>query len=653
MTTHLERKPYLVDSVIGNSKFLASLTRTGRLVRLWWPNVGFPQHVDMIRTGIRMEGAQTSWFDSAEQEHGWQHEAAYVPRTNLFRVNAKHNQCPIEVEKVSFAVPGQDLLVFHYQFTNQSEQPATFHFVHYTSMTVSESPYYHTTQFDVEADALVHFRHRYFFMASSANVCTKFQAANAWDNANHGALDGSRIQMAPDGAMEWTFTDIAPGETVSLPVYITAGHTLDEAKSVMHQAKGRAVEAWTAETAQYWSDFLKSAKPCPMEDERITALYERSLLAMKLMTDEETGSIIAAPEFDEHFAQCGGYAYCWGRDAAFITTALDRAGLTDLSDRFYLWTLTAQDPDGAWQQRHYHDGALAPSWGIQLDEGASILWGMYQHLLFLSEQEQTRFLHQIWPAVEAGANFLTKQIDAETGLPRASRDLWEERDGQHTYSAAAVYAGLDAAASLAELAGNAELSNAWRNAAQGIAQSITDRCWNASQSVFYRGLKLEVNEAAYRQAQEQGIPTAIQAREKGYPVYQLEYDPIVDVSLLGISVPFGVVSASHPYAVQTADTIERALTSPSVGGIKRYENDQYIGGNPWILTTLWLAQYRVMNGQKEAAMELLQWAVDHQTEMGLLPEQVDRHTGDTAWVVPLTWSHAMFILAVHMLSETE
>jgi len=46
----------------------------------------------------------------------------------------------------------------------------------------------------------------------------------------------------------------------------------------------------------------------------------------------------------------------------------------------------------------------------------------------------------------------------------------------------------------------------------------------------------------------------------------------------------------------------------------------------------------------------MRWAIDRQTPFGLLPEQVDRNTGEPAWVVPLTWPHAMFILAVRMLA---
>jgi GH15 family glucan-1,4-alpha-glucosidase len=101
----------------------------------------------------------------------------------------------------------------------------------------------------------------------------------------------------------------------------------------------------------------------------------------------------------------------------------------------------------------------------------------------------------------------------------------------------------------------------------------------------------------------------------------------------------------------TAEAVEAALTSPVVGGIKRYEDDPYIGGNPWILTTLWLAQYRIAVGELEKAEQLLQWAVDHRTAMELLPEQVDKQTGETAWVVPLTWSHAMYVSTLFQFAE--
>ncbi|CAH0121726.1 hypothetical protein PAE9249_04259 [Paenibacillus sp. CECT 9249] len=653
MNTYLDKKPYLIDAVIGNSRFLASLTKTGRMVRLWWPHVDIAQHVETIRSGIRLDGVggKTSWFDG--EEDGWKHAARYVPQTNIFAVAANSDRCPISVETHYYVVPGQDIVVFDYRFTNRGTEPVRFSFVFYSSLMIGENPFYHTSRFDDENDAMVHFRHQVFFMASGANVCTKYQACDAWDNAQNGALNGNNIQMAPDGAMEWEFAELAPGQTVTMPVYLTAGSSLAAAAAALQHAKSRTADQWAEQTAAYWKRFLQSAKPCPLPGVEINDLYERSLLAMKLMADEQSGSIIAAPEFDEHFSRCGGYAFCWGRDAAFITTALDKAGLTDLSTRFYDWALTAQDPDGSWQQRHYHDGSLAPSWGLQIDEGGSILWGMFEHYRALPERERDSFARKVWSAIKAGAQFLAEFIDEETGLPKPSNDLWEEREAEHTYSAAAVYAGLRAASRFAELMEEEELGAQWRASAGRISESIVRSCWNDDKGIFYRGVKRKISREQYEEALSRNVPVSLAEDGKGYPICRLQYDDVVDVSLLGVSMPFAVISPDHPYAVRTADTIEQSLTVSGVGGIRRYEDDVYIGGNPWILTTLWLAQYRAVNGQTAEARALLQWAIDHRTEMGLLPEQVDRETGETAWVVPLTWSHAMFILTVHLLAEQE
>ncbi|MFD0697398.1 glycoside hydrolase family 15 protein [Paenibacillus sp. GCM10027628] len=646
---HSDKKPYLIDAIAGNSRFLASLGRTGRLFRLWWPHIDYPQHVDEIRTGLFIDGMteKTSWFDSAED--GWKHEAGYVARTNIFRVQAESAELPVAVESFDYAVPQEDIYVRQYRFTNRGAVPVSFQFIYFSSFRSMETDYYHTTQFDEPLDALTHMRHAYIFSLSSSNVCTKYQAGHAWEAAQTGRLNGNEIDMTPDGALSWRFADLEPGQTVEVPVYIAAGSTRQEAADTLLRAKSQPISHWYNLTNAYWQQFLADAVPAPdTSNDDIRELYERSLLTMKLMSDEQSGSVVAAPEFDEGFTRCGGYAYCWGRDAAFITTAFDRVGLSSLSTRFYEWTLTAQDPDGSWQQRHYHDGRLAPSWGLQIDEGASILWGMWQHY---SHIQDTAFAERVWPAVAKGADFLVRFLDEETGLPAPSRDLWEERLAEHTYSAAAVYGGLTAAAAFARLRGLATEATAWALAAEGIQQRIRERCWNEDRGSFYRGLKLAVTESVYREAEATGAATSIATNAKGYSTFLLEHDPIIDISLLGVSVPFGAFPADDPMMVQTAEAIEQALTVPGVSGIKRYEDDHYIGGNPWILTTLWLSHYRIARGQYEEARTLLQWAVDHRTEMGLLPEQIDKATGETAWVVPLTWSHAMFILAVSMLAE--
>jgi len=638
-------KPYLVDAIIGNSRMLASLARNGRVHRLWWPHIDYPQHVDILRSGLILDDRVT-WID--DESEGWQHQGAYLERTNIFVSQACSASNPVEVEISQFVLPDSDVLVRHFSIRNLSKQTLQGALIHYSSFHIRDNVLYNTVLFEDEHDALTHFHREYFFSVGGSNVCTQYQAGhNAWQAASSGSLNGKSIDMSPDGALSWDLV-IPPGSICKLTVYVAAGSTQEEAVAALEHARSLGYVRACERTAEYWRQYLAQTTPCPVDRADIRSLYERSLLTMKLLTDEQSGAVIAAPEFDEHFSRCGGYGFCWGRDAAFIATAMDKSGLSDLASRFYDWALTAQSADGSWQQRHYHDGRLAPSWGLQIDEGASILWGMWQHYL---AWQNPQFAELAWPAVRRGAHFLLSKLDPETGLPLPSVDLWEERTGEHLYSAAAAYGGLQGAAAFAELRGDGELALQCRTAAERIREQIIDRCWNEERAAYLRGLKLQVDARTYEEALQAGKAGTIEVDSKGYRTYILAEDPTLDVSLLGLCIPFGVLPADDERMALTADAIEAALTVPGVGGLMRYEGDPYIGGNPWILTTLWLCQYRIQQGRLESARELLQWAIDHQTGVGLLSEQIDRETGKPAWVIPLTWSHAMFVLAVHMLAE--
>jgi GH15 family glucan-1,4-alpha-glucosidase len=89
--------------------------------------------------------------------------------------------------------------------------------------------------------------------------------------------------------------------------------------------------------------------------------------------------------------------------------------------------------------------------------------------------------------------------------------------------------------------------------------------------------------------------------------------------------------------------VERDLARPG-GGLLRYERDIYAGGNPWVLSVLWLGLYRRQTGDHAGFERALDYARRVATPLGLLPEQVTEE-GRPAWVVPLAWSHALLVLS--------
>ncbi|HEX3033419.1 MAG TPA: glycoside hydrolase family 15 protein [Bacillota bacterium] len=505
-----------------------------------------------------------------------------------------------------------------------------------------------TSQFNSGSEALVQFHRSHWFATGAQNAVQGFQCGGAWEGASRALLNGNSHAMGSDGALLWDLGILQPGEQVLITLYTACGSSEAEVMQLLDWARGETGPRLSAQTCAYWRHYLADARQTGPVRADIGQLYNRSLLVFRLVSDGNFGSILAAPEIDEHFTRCGGYGYCWPRDAAYITLAYDYAGLNSMARQFYTWLLGTQGPDGSCQQRYYINGTVAPNWGLQLDEVGSVLWGMWQHFLHNAD---ARFLRDIWSYVTKAVAFILSCVDEESGLIRACYDIWEERKGIHTYSGAAVWGGLCGAAAIAEALGRHEERVNWQEAADKLRTALLLKAWDKKSGSFYRSLKVEVNREEYEWRHTQGLEGGISFNSKGYPLYYKGQDTAVDCSLLGLCIPFRLLEPGDERIKATVAAIEKKLTSEKVGGLLRYEGDSYIGGNPWVITTLWLALYRVAAGDYPGARELLDWVVRHSTPLGLLPEQVDKTTGETAWVVPLTWSHAMFVLTVLALRE--
>ena len=499
------------------------------------------------------------------------------------------------------------------------------------------------TLFDFELDALIHYRHDNCWAIASDIEVKEFQIGNnpfraVWE----GRLNGiDSIGMSPDGAILWDFGDVSPGEEKCITLYLVFSENMNLLKSLIRNVKNIKFDQLFSITKEYWTKFLKNCVIVNSGNDRVDKIYRRSLLLFKLMSDKNTGAILASPEIDEGFTQCGRYAYCWGRDAAFITTALNEAGLYKDSERFYDWAVRVQDSEGFWHQRYHVNGNLAPSWGIQIDETGSILYGMWKHFLYV---KNVNFLEKVWPSVLKATAFLEKFIDSDTGLPLPSFDLWEERMGEHTYSTAAVIAGFYAAANIAEFLGiSKDTVDLWLRIAEKTKEALERNLTDKEAGVFLRSVRTKLNPWGKEPSSNTVV---INVNPKGYMREVSAVDDRIDISLLGSSVPFDIYRPDHPLVRNTAGKIEKTLYCEKAGGIYRYYDDNYAGGNPWIVSTLWLALYHIKTGNIAKAREYFHWSVKCATGLDFLPEQVDKNDGKPCWVIPLTWSHAMFVLVL-------
>ena len=229
---------------------------------------------------------------------------------------------------------------------------------------------------------------------------------------------------------------------------------------------------------------------------------------------------------------------------------------------------------------------------------------------------------------------MTKYRDEVTGLPLPSYDLWEERRGVLAFTCGAVWAGLMAASRFAHAFGESALAERYISAANQI--------------------KIGVENILYRPELNRFARMVNRASDGNWNV-----DEALDSSLFGLWY-FGMFPADDPRIVQSMKAVqERLWVKTGVGGMARYEKDSYhqqsqdianVPGNPWYICTLWLAQWLIATSQSKQdlkrAMPLLEWCVHYALPSGVLSEQIHPYSGAPLSVSPLTWSHAMFVMAV-------
>ena len=263
---------------------------------------------------------------------------------------------------------------------------------------------------------------------------------------------------------------------------------------------------------------------------------------------------------------------------------------------------------GIFEQRYFSNGELAPSWGVQIDETASIIIGIYE------TGKWRKLSDLVYKATMALLNFLT-----EENVSKECFDLWEERKGCHLYSTASIYEGL--------------------RCAKEILTSINQIKYKKVISLISEELDKIKNAIKLKFVKDNKFIRSIDNEN-------------VDISLLSVVVPYKLFDANDEIVKNTVDLIENRLKL-SNDGYLRYENDNYIGGNAWIISTLWLSLYYIEKNDIERATSLFDWATNHADNLNFLPEQIEKNGHNTAWIVQLSWSHAMYVIVKKKLMEVK
>ena len=614
---------YYNDAIIGNKEMVASLTKKGELIRLFYPNTDYRQFIDFLHMGVKInDSAMIYLHDDINNTY----KQYYTENTNILNTEILNTYFNLRILQTDFICSDNNVLIRKYKMKNENNIELDINFIIHSSLLTNNN---NQVSGYCKNNSLFQYMHDYTFAISSEYKIDKAQINNTEANIQTGTIgDKDYVGMSKDSSISYNLGILKPNEEIEFCIYITIYNGADM-KAIDKKTDDLKVLDYKKElenTKKYWEKYVKDHDTIKLTNSNseymntLKKIYKRTILLYPLLTNHLTGGISAAVEIDENRTECGRYSYCWPRDAIFITNALDILKMEKETEKFYkTFCKMTQSKSGMWEQRFYTDGTLAPCWGYQIDETASVIYGVYNHY---EHTNNLKFLKDTLKMCESATKYLKKYIqnvlDGKEEEYR-SYDLWEENEGIHTYSLAAIFASFDIMLKIYEIVKPEFKEN--RLKIEKIEKEI----------IVLRKYLVEIKDYILKNLYDNNRKTFIR-----------NIDGKMDISLLGLVTPFDMFSAKEKKILNTIERMELTLRTYT-GGYLRYEGDNYVGGNPWVIANLWMAKYYLEAGNKKKAIECFEFVVKSATDHGFLPEQVDNNTMQAKWVIGLGWSHAMFI----------
>ncbi len=636
------------DIVLGNGSTLIGIDKNAELRDLYFPFVGLENHVGgrfRHRVGVWVDG-KFGWLSDSK----WKVTTSSGEETMSGEITAVSDELGVELHFEDVLYNEKNIFMRQIIVKNLREHKRQIKLYVGHEFEIYESHRGDTAYYDLEKNVVIHYKGRRVFLINTECDGKGFDdytigifgiegKEGSHKDAEDGALSKNSIEHGKTDSVIGIYLDIDPNSSKTVDYWIAIAKTIQDADDINEYVKDRSLSYLIKTTKDFWHAWLNNRNFSfyHLEDD-VVDLFKKSLLILRAHVDDN-GSILASG--DSTLLQYGrdAYSYMWPRDGALSAIALDKAGDYNVAKRFFDFCNDVITKEGYFMHKYRPDKSLGSSWHswvykdkpqfpIQEDETALVIYSLWKHYEFSKDLE---FIESIYNSlIKKAADFMVSYANAETGLPKPSYDLWEEKFGVSTFTASSVYGALMAAGKFSKLLGKVEHEKKYSTAAEKVKEAIIKYLWCEDKKMFYKMVNFE----------------------DGKPIY----DETMDISSIYGIFRFRVLDAHDPMVIDSIKTMEGISTRILVGGIPRYENDVYhrssheVPGNPWIITTLWLAQYYVIAAKEEKdfdkVKEILMWVVRQAGSTGILPEQIDAVTGAHLSATPLTWSHSEFVSTV-------
>ena len=173
---------YFNDAIIGGKQMVASFSKTGELLRLFYPTVDYKQFINFFHVGIRLNDSGMIYLHNDINNSYNQY---YIEDTNVIRTEIFNSYFNVEIVQTDFVLLKEPILVRRFEVTNKSNIDLNLNFLIYSDLHSN-----HNNQVSgyEKADALIQYTHDYNFCIFSKEEMISTQINGSQDNIMDGVI---------------------------------------------------------------------------------------------------------------------------------------------------------------------------------------------------------------------------------------------------------------------------------------------------------------------------------------------------------------------------------------------------------------------------------------------------------------------------------
>lgn len=630
--------------ILGNNSLTVGLNEIGLVQDFYYPYVGLENltnsRLGNHRIGVWVDGS-FSWVHDSD----WQSNVDFDNDALISSVRLVNDKLSLELHLRDFVDYEHNAFIRKISAKNTTQQKREVRIFMHQVFQISQYGRGDTALFVPDENYILDYKGRCCLLIYGQNSdkqpFDQYAVGNygiegkegTYRDAEDGELSNNAVEHAGVDSVIRLKAVIEPESLADFDYWIVATNSQYRAEEIHKILLSEGTTKRIGETIKSWHNWLAIGKDrFSATDKKYHDYITKSLMIIKAHTDKR-GGIIASCDSSIYNYGRDFYSYVWPRDGAYAIWPLIRLGYKDEPKQFFEFCRDILTPEGFLMHKYQPDRAVGSTWhplvhdnhkelAIQEDETAIVLYMIGEYLEEHNDEDYIEGLYET--LIKPAANFLDRFYDDKTNLPHASYDLWEEKFATHTYTVAITYQALLVASDIAERFQYADDALRWKETAQKFL-AVRGIFYDSKRSAFRKSFLLKADGS-------------------------LQFDNTLDISSLYAVVMFGYHANDLDKISSTVENIESQIlnSSPSMGAA-RYENDNYFlskrqyTGNPWFVTTLWMAQYYLRAKNNEKAYKCLNWVLEHSLPSKVLSEQVDPETGTIVSVAPLVWSHAELV----------